>query len=247
MGNGAAAPGKRPLSLWKKEGYFMFFSVIRTILAGQPVDLAQVTAQVLAIVFVILCILPLHEYAHGWVAGKLGDPTARLERRLTLNPLASVDPVGTVWLFLFGFGWAKPVPVDPRYFKRPKRGMALTALAGPLSNLLLAFLAMLFCHKVLDGFVTRESGFCYVLYIFLHLFVAPLSIGLGLFNLLPIPPLDGAKVLGAFLPDRAYFGLMRYERYGMLLLLALSWFGVTGDLINGAIQGVYWFFLELCL
>ena len=77
--------------------------------------------------------------------------------------------------------------------------------------------------------------------------LAPLSVGLGLFNLVPIPPLDGAKVLGAFLPDRAYFGLMRYERYGMLLLLALSWFGVTGDLINGAIQGVYWFFLELCL
>ena len=84
------------------------------------------------------------------------------------------------------------------------------------------------------------------LYVFLHLWAAPLSIGLGLFNLLPIPPLDGAKVLGAFLPDRTYFGLMRYERYGMLLLLALSWFGVTGDLINGAILGIYGFFLELC-
>ena len=125
--------------------------------------------------------------------------------------------------------------------------MALTALAGPVSNLLLAFLAMLFCHKVLDGLVMVEDGAANLLYIFLHLYAAPLSIGLGLFNLLPIPPLDGAKVLGAFLPDRTYFGLMRYERYGMFLLLALSWFGVTGDLISGAIQGVYWFFLELCL
>ena len=131
----------------------MFFSVIRTIMAGQPVDLWQVTAQVLAIVFVILCILPLHEYAHGWVAGKLGDPTARLERRLTLNPLASVDPVGTVWLFLFGFGWAKPVPVDPRYFKKPKRDMAIVALAGPVSNLL-AGLAGAVVMQAMRAFLT---------------------------------------------------------------------------------------------
>ena len=221
----------------------MFFSVIRTIMAGQPVDLWQVTAQVLAIVFVILCILPLHEYAHGWVAGKLGDPTARLERRLTLNPLASVDPVGTVWLFLFGFGWAKPVPVDPRHFKRPKQGMALTALAGPASNFLLALLAMALSRVIYQYFPYSRGGA--LAFEFLLYTLAPLSIGLGLFNLLPIPPLDGSKVLGAFLPDTTYFGLMRYERFGMFLLLALSWFGVTGDLISGAILGVYRFFFEL--
>ena len=90
----------------------MFFSVIRTLLAGGHIDIQSVIAQVLALIFVIVCILPLHELAHGWVAYRLGDPTAKLERRLTLNPLASVDPIGTVWLFLFGFGWAKPVPVD---------------------------------------------------------------------------------------------------------------------------------------
>ena len=195
---------------------------------------------------VLLC-LTVHETCHGLAAYALGDPTARGRHRLSLNPLRHIDWLGLAMMLFAGFGWAKPVPVDPRYFKKPKRGMALTALAGPVSNLLLAFLAMLFCHKVLDGLVTSESGFGYVLYIFLHLFVAPLSIGLGLFNLLPIPPLDGSKVLGAFLPDRAYFGLMRYERYGMLLLLALSWFGVTGDLISGAILRVYDFFLELCL
>ena len=205
--------------------------------------LASTAMRVLA---VLLC-LTVHEACHGLAACALGDPTARDSHRLSLNPLRHIDWLGLGMMLVAGFGWAKPVPVDPRYFKRTKRGMALTALAGPLSNLLLAFLAMLFCHKVLDGFVTRESGFCYVLYIFLHLFVAPLSIGLGLFNLQPIPPQDGAKVQGAFLPHLANYGLMRYERYGMLLLLALSWFGVTGDLINGAIQGVYWFFLELCL
>ena len=205
--------------------------------------LASTAARVLA---VLLC-LTVHEACHGLAACALGDPTVRDRHRLSLNPLRHIDWLGLGMMLVAGFGWAKPVPVDPRYFKSPKRGMALTALAGPVSNLLLAFLAMLFCHKVLDGLVTSQAGFGYLLYIFLHLFVAPLSIGLGLFNLLPIPPLDGAKVLGAFLPDRAYFGLMRYERYGMFLLLALSWFGVTGNLISGAIQGVYLFFLELCL
>ncbi len=200
----------------------------------------------LRVLAVLLC-LTVHETCHGLAAYALGDPTARDRRRLSLNPLRHIDWLGLAMMLFAGFGWAKPVPVDPRYFKKPKQGMALTALAGPVSNLLLAFLAMLFCHKVLDGLVMVEDGAAYLLYIFLHLYAAPLSIGLGLFNLLPIPPLDGAKVLGAFLPDRTYFGLMRYERYGMFLLLALSWFGVTGDLISGAIQGVYWFFLELCL
>lgn len=200
----------------------------------------------LRVLAVLLC-LTVHEICHGLAAYALGDPTARDRRRLSLNPLRHIDWLGLAMMLFAGFGWAKPVPVDPRYFKKPKQGMALTALAGPVSNLLLAFLAMLFCHKVLDGLVMVEDGAAYLLYIFLHLYAAPLSIGLGLFNLLPIPPLDGAKVLGAFLPDRTYFGLMRYERYGMFLLLALSWFGVTGDLISGAIQGVYWFFLELCL
>ena len=120
----------------------MFFSVIRTILAGGHIDIQSVVAQVLALIFVIVCILPLHELAHGWVAYKLGDPTAKLERRLTLNPLASVDPIGTVWLFLFGFGWAKPVPIDARYFKNPKLGMALSALAGPVANLLCGLVGM---------------------------------------------------------------------------------------------------------
>lgn len=205
--------------------------------------LASTAMRVLA---VLLC-LTVHETCHGLAAYALGDPTARDRHRLSLNPLRHIDWLGLAMMLFAGFGWAKPVPVDPRYFKKPKRGMALTALAGPASNLLLAFLAMLFCHKVLDGLVTSESGFGYGLYIFLHLFLAPLSIGLGLFNLLPIPPLDGSKVLGAFLPDRAYFGLMRYERWGMLLLLALSWFGVTGDLVSGAILRVYDLFLALCL
>ena len=144
-----------------------------------------------------------------------------------------------------GFGWAKPVPVDPRYFKKPKQGMALTALAGPVSNLLLALLAVFLSRELYARGAWMPMGIRVSLFQFLLYTLAPLSIGLGLFNLLPIPPLDGSKVLGAFLPDRAYFGWMRYERYGMFLLLALSWFGVTGDLISEVIFGVYRCFFEL--
>ena len=197
--------------------------------------------------FGILLCLTVHETCHGLAACVLGDPTAREWRRLSLNPLRHIDWLGLAMMLAVGFGWAKPVPVDPRHFKKPRQGMALTALAGPVSNFVLAFLATFFSCKVLRGLITSDTCPAYWLFVFLHLRVAPLSIGLGLFNLLPVPPLDGAKVLGAFLPERTYFGLMRYERYGMFLLLALSWFGVTGKLISGAILGIWDFFIELCL
>ena len=197
--------------------------------------------------FAILLCLTVHETCHGLAACVLGDPTAREWRRLSLNPLRHIDWLGLAMMLAVGFGWAKPVPVDPRHFKKPRQGMALTALAGPVSNFVLAFLATFFSWKVLRGLITSDTCPAYWLFVFLHLRVAPLSIGLGLFNLLPVPPLDGAKVLGAFLPERTYFGLMRYERYGMFLLLALSWFGVTGKLISGAILGIWDFFIELCL
>ena len=197
--------------------------------------LESTAARVLAI---LLC-LTVHETCHGLAAYALGDPTARNSRRLSLNPLRHIDWLGLAMMLFAGFGWAKPVPVDPRHFKRPKQGMALTALAGPASNLLLALGAVFLSREVyLRGGPDWLGGF--LLYS-----LAPLSIGLGLFNLLPIPPLDGSKVLGAFLPDRTYFGLMRYERYGMFLLLALSWFGVTGRLISGAIWRTYLSFVSL--
>lgn len=186
---------------------------------------------------VLLC-LTVHETCHGLAALALGDPTAREQRRLSLNPFRHIDWLGLAMMLAAGFGWAKPVPVDPRYFRKPKQGMALTALAGPASNFLLAALSLLLSRVTMPHVISTDSA-AYVLTAFLRLWVPPLSIGLGLFNLLPIPPLDGAKVLGAFLPDRTYFGLMRYERYGMLVLLALSFFGATGDLIGGAILGVY--------
>ncbi len=191
---------------------------------------------------VLLC-LTVHETCHGLAALALGDPTAKSMHRLSLNPLRHIDWLGLAMMFAAGFGWARPVPVDPRYFRHPKQGMALTALAGPASNFLLALASIAVSRWVYShgpGGVLGSLLFEFFLYV-----LAPLSIGLGLFNLLPIPPLDGAKVLGAFLPDRTYFTLMRYERYGMLVLLALSFLGVTGNLISGAIFRIFELFFNL--
>lgn len=198
-------------------------------------DFTSLWDAVLRLAAVFLC-LTVHETCHGLAAYALGDPTAKSMHRLSFNPLRHIDWFGLAMMFAAGFGWAKPVPVDPRYFKKPKQGMALTALAGPASNFLLAFLALALYRVVyfqLPYFM--GSG-----WIFSLLFeTSVLSVGLGLFNLIPIPPLDGSKVLAAFLPDAAYVRLMRYERYGILLLLALSFWRVGGLFIDRAIFTVW--------
>ena len=202
----------------------------------QALDVVLLLDAVLRVAAVLLC-LTVHETCHGLVAYALGDPTAKSMHRLSMNPLHHIDWFGLFMMLAAGFGWAKPVPVDPRYFKKPKEGMALTALAGPVSNLLLAFL-LIFISKMIYLYapytVALDAIFTFCLYT-----AAPLSIGLGLFNLIPIPPLDGSKVVAVLLPDRAYGTLMRYERYGMLLLLALSFLGISGGFISGAIAQVY--------
>ena len=199
-------------------------------------NLGQMALQLfLRLAAVFLC-LSVHETCHGLAAYALGDPTAKSMHRLSLNPLRHIDWFGLVMMLVCGFGWAKPVPVDPRYFKRPKEGMALTALAGPVSNFVLAALLMLGGRMIY--YHAPYTVAWDVVFNFL-MTTAILSIGLGIFNLLPIPPLDGAKVLGGLLPDSAYFTIMRYERYGMLLLILLSLTNVGGGLISGAIGAVY--------
>ena len=202
----------------------------------QALDFSSMGDAALRVAAIFLC-LTIHESCHGLAALALGDPTAKSMHRLSLNPLRHIDLLGLVMMFVAGFGWAKPVPVDPRYFKKPKQGMAVTALAGPVSNFILALLAM-GISKVIYLYVPYNAVWD-TLFVFCLYTLAPLSIGLGLFNLIPIPPLDGSKVLGAFLSDRAYFTLMRYERYGMLVLLALSFLGVGDGFISRAILGVY--------
>ena len=184
---------------------------------------------------VLLC-LTVHETCHGLAAYALGDPTARQAHRLSLNPLRHIDWFGLLMMFLAGFGWAKPVPVNPNYFKKPKQGMALTALAGPMSNFLLALIMLLAARIFCDVASYSEANQRILDFI---LMVAILSIGLGLFNLVPIPPLDGSKVLFAVLPDRAYDQLMRYERYGMLILFALVFFDVGSNALSQAISWVF--------
>ena len=187
------------------------------------------------VIAIFLC-LTVHETCHGLAAYALGDPTAKSMHRLSLNPLRHIDWIGLLMMFAVGFGWAKPVPVDPRYFKKPKQGMALTALAGPVSNLLLAVAAL----ALLRGAILVLPGTNWAIWLVNFLLeLSILSVGLGLFNLIPIPPLDGSKVLAAFLPDRAYVTLMRYERYGILVLLVLSFLNLGSISISRAIYAVW--------
>ena len=202
-------------------------------------DFGSLLSMVTRLAAVLLC-LTVHESCHGLAAYALGDPTARREHRLSLNPLRHIDWFGLLMMFVAGFGWAKPVPVNPNYFKKPKQGMALTALAGPVSNFLLALLMLLAARIFCDVAAYSEANQRILDFL---LMVALLSIGLGLFNLLPIPPLDGSKVLFAVLPDGAYNQLMRYERYGMLLLFALVFFDVGSSAFSAAIE---WGFELFC-
>ena len=204
-------------------------------------DFGSLLSTVTRLAAVLLC-LTVHESCHGLAAYALGDPTARREHRLSLNPLRHIDWFGLLMMFVAGFGWAKPVPVNPNYFKKPKQGMALTALAGPVSNFLLALLTLLAARIFCDVAAYSEENQRILDFL---LMVALLSIGLGLFNLLPIPPLDGSKVLFAVLPDGAYNQLMRYERYGMLLLFALVFFDVGSSAFSAAIEWVFELFCRI--
>ena len=207
----------------------------------QSIDWSALTNALLRVLGVFLC-LTVHETCHGLAAYALGDPTAKREHRLSLNPLHHIDWFGLAAMLLVGFGWAKPVPVDMRYFKKPKQGMALTALAGPVSNLLLAVVLMFLARLVLTHYT--DTALCAAALSFLAA-TASMSIGLGLFNLIPISPLDGSKVLFAFLPDRAYLTLMRYEKYGMAVLFVLVWLGVGDNILSTAISRVYSFLVNL--
>ena len=187
----------------------------RSVLAG--LDWSYLRQLLLSAVPALLCIM-IHEICHGAAAYALGDRTAATQGRLSLNPLRHIDWFGLLMLMIFHFGWAKPVSVDMRNFKNPKRDMALTALAGPLSNFLLAVLALFLFGLGYRALADSKAG---SLLLSLLNGIAYLSIALGLFNLIPIPPLDGSKVLFAFLPDQAYLRLMVLERYGMILLIVL--------------------------
>lgn len=202
--------------------------MLSSVLRG-GVEPLQILIYIISSLIVIFLTLPIHEFAHGFAATKLGDPTPKYQGRLTLNPFAHIDYFGAVCILLFGFGWAKPVGVNMRNFKNPKLGMAITALAGPLSNIIVAFIAAL-----LNGFAVVFLGeYEWVFYLNLFfIFIAQINVSLAVFNLIPIPPLDGSRILNAILPDKIYYKLMRYERYLIIGVFALIYIGVLDGPID---------------
>lgn len=196
-------------------------------------DLVTVIVYILSTLLTIFLVLPLHECAHGFVAYKLGDDTAKRQGRITLNPLMHIDYVGAALMLLVGFGWAKPVPVEARRFKNPKKGMALTALAGPVSNLLAAIAAGLILNGLSalqwNGILPVNAFMGYVGDFFR--FLVAINIGLAVFNFLPVPPLDGSKILMAFLPDKYIFWIAQREQMiSMALFVVIMMGGLNGIL-----------------
>ena len=216
--------------------------------------LSEMIMMVVAAAVVVLLTLPIHEWAHGFVSTKLGDPTPRMQGRLTLNPMAHIDWIGALGILLVGIGWAKPVQVNARYYKYPKWGMALTALAGPLSNLIVAFLVWQLFYLIQAGIMLISAN-AYIefreviMYMGLFCaFVAKINVSLAVFNLIPLPPFDGSRILFTFLPQKYYFKLMQYEQFIFIGVFAILCSGVldysiqniTGSIFESITNIVKW-------
>ena len=239
----------------------------------------------LYLVVTVLLSLILHEIAHGYVAYRCGDPTAKMFGRLSLDPRKHLDPLGTICMFVFGIGWAKPVPVNPRNFRNYRRDDFLVSIAGIVMNLTLFILTTAlavgvnglmfdrsFLADIKDYYgsldlllnpysssvgtaityglttsdMTSVMAHPWLMYVQRFLLnMATINLSLAVFNLLPIPPLDGSKVLAAVLPDRQYNWLMRYERFGMLIIMALVCFGALSNVLNTAIGAVFQLFCRI--
>lgn len=227
-------------SVFLRRNRFMLFSLLRGRL-----DFTSALMGILACLVIIFLVLPFHEWAHGYAAYKLGDNTAKYSGRLKFNPLAHIDPFGALCLLLFNFGWAKPVPVDPRNFKRPKTDMAIVALCGPLANIIAAVAGGLILNAmyVFGGAALLSGGVLSYVAMFLFYYI-DINIFLAVFNIIPIPPLDGSKILFAFLPDRIVYKIYQYERFFFIAIYLLLFLGfLTGPLnfLSSALQNfVMW-------
>ena len=208
----------------------MLFDIMDYIRSGQY---QLIFIQLASILFVVFCTLPVHEFAHAWMAVKLGDETPRYKGRLTLRPMAHIDIIGAAMILLVGFGYAKPVPVNINNLKNGRKSFALVALAGPLSNIIMALIFTL-CKTVIYVLASKTviPVIAYTVFGGFFMYAATINISLAVFNLLPIPPLDGSRIFLIFLPAKYYFGIMKYERYICIGFMLLLFLGVLDPILN---------------
>lgn len=224
----------------------MLFDIMRYISNG---EYALMLVNLASIAFVVFCTLPVHEFAHAWTAVKLGDDTPRLQGRLTLRPMAHIDIMGALMILLVGFGYAKPVRVNMHNLKNGRKSFALVAIAGPVSNLIMA-LVFTFLQTLIYVIAVRAS-LPIVVYTVLgsfFAFAASINISLAVFNLLPIPPLDGSRIANLILPSKYYFTIMKYERYIMIGMFVLLWTGILTkplSLLSGLVSAGFEYICEL--
>lgn len=224
----------------------MLFDIMDYIRNG---EYALLLVNLASIAFVVFCTSPVHEFAHAWTAVKLGDDTPRLQGRLTLRPMAHIDPIGAIMIFLVGFGYAKPVRVNMHNLKNGRKSFALVALAGPVSNLIMA-LIFTFLQTLIYVVAVNTSLPIVVYSVFgsFFSFAASINISLAVFNLLPIPPLDGSRIANLILPSKFYFTIMKYERYIMIGMFVLLWTGILTiplSLLSGLVSAGIDFIAEL--
>ena len=208
----------------------MLLNLISSMMSGEEYDIKIAIISFVLSLPIFMLAFSIHEYAHGLVASKLGDPTAKSLGRLTLNPIKHIDLFGFIAMLVFGFGWAKPVPINTRYFKKPKRDMAITALAGPLSNIMLALIfgALLKLFSFINLNIIQTELVANI-WIFTGLMLSRgvyINVLFAVFNMIPVPPFDGSRLFFAFLPSKAYFWVQRYERYIYFVFLALLILGI---------------------
>ena len=228
----------------------MLINMISALMSGAEYDIKIAIISFVLSLPIFMLAFSIHEYSHGLVASKLGDPTAKSLGRLTLNPIKHIDPFGFLAMLIFGFGWAKPVPINTRYFKKPKRDMAITACAGPLSNIALAlfFCALLKLFSFINA-AAIQTELMFNVWMFTGLMLSRgvyINILFAVFNMIPIPPFDGSRLVFAVLPSKAYFWVQRYERYiyfGFLALLILGIFDLplswTTNIICEGMQNLF--------
>ena len=208
------------------------------------ISFTDILMRILSVLVIIFLILPLHECAHGFIAYKLGDPTAKNSGRLTLDPIPSIDPIGALGILLFGFGWAKPVLVNPNNFKNPKRDMAITALAGPVSNILAAIIGGLLFNTVLLFHSSIPTQVLQLITIFFQYYIL-INIGLAVFNLIPLPPLDGSRIIAAFMSDKTMYNYYKYQNIIMIAVFILIFTGILSIPLSLAQSFLYKFIMNI--